>query len=129
MRARRFRQFYQFLAELQRPENIWGTEAVYASRDELIADIAQAYRAAVLAFYEAGCRSLQLDDCTWGMLCDQNYWKTRHAAGEDVSQIAETYARLNEAAIRDLPEDLVVTTHVCRGNYHSTWASSGDTNR
>ena len=115
----------QFLAELQRPENIRITEAIYGSREELIDDIAQAYRTAILAFYEAGCRSLQLDDCTWGMLCDQNYWKTRHAAGEDVSQIAETYARLNEAAVRDLPEDLIVTTHVCRGNYHSTWASSG----
>lgn len=115
----------QFLAELQRPENLASTETYYSSTDDLVADIASAYHAAILAFYEAGCRSIQLDDCTWGMLCDQKYWQLRQQDGADVSEIAKLYARVNKEAITGLPDDLVVTTHVCRGNYHSTWASSG----
>ncbi len=115
----------QFLAELQRGENKASTEACYSNTDELVQDIAKAYKAAILAFYEAGCRSLQLDDCTWGMLCDKNYWEARQQEGIDAAGIAKLYARVNEQAIAGLPEDLIITAHVCRGNYHSTWASSG----
>ncbi|MUG73614.1 MULTISPECIES: 5-methyltetrahydropteroyltriglutamate--homocysteine S-methyltransferase [Paenibacillus] len=115
----------QFLAELQRPENKASTDAFYSSTEDLAADIAKTYKAAILAFYEAGCRSLQLDDCTWGMLCDKNYWESRQQEGVNVSEIAQLYARVNEEAIAGLPDDLIITTHVCRGNYHSTWASSG----
>lgn len=115
----------QFLAELQRGENKVSTEAYYSNTDELVADISSAYHAAILAFYEAGCRSLQLDDCTWGMLCDKNYWEARQQEGVSVDEIVALYARVNQEAIADLPSDLIITTHVCRGNYHSTWASSG----
>ncbi|AEG60761.1 5-methyltetrahydropteroyltriglutamate--homocysteine S-methyltransferase [Desulforamulus ruminis] len=115
----------QFLAELQRAENKARTDAFYSSSDELVADIAGAYQAAIRAFYEAGCRSLQLDDCTWGMLCDKNYWEARQQEGIKVSDIAKLYARVNQEAITGLPSDLIITLHVCRGNYQSTWASSG----
>ncbi|SMF77771.1 Methionine synthase II (cobalamin-independent) [Paenibacillus uliginis N3/975] len=115
----------QFLAELQRPDNKASTDSYYNSTEELVADIATAYNAAILAFYEAGCRSLQLDDCTWGMLCDKNYWELRQEDVAKLPDIAELYASVNKQAITGLPEDMIVTTHVCRGNYHSTWASSG----
>lgn len=115
----------QFLAELQRGENKASTDAYYSSIDDLVADIAGAYNAAIHAFYDAGCRSLQLDDCTWGMLCDKNYWEARQQDGVDVAEIAKLFARVNQEAIADIPSDLVITTHVCRGNYHSAWASSG----
>lgn len=115
----------QFLAELQRGENQESTDLYYSSIDELVTDIANAYRAAILAFYDAGCRSIQLDDCTWGMLCDKNYWEARQQEGVNVAEIAKLYAHVNQEAISGLPSDLIITTHVCRGNYHSTWASSG----
>ncbi|MFD3257074.1 5-methyltetrahydropteroyltriglutamate--homocysteine S-methyltransferase [Paenibacillus lentus] len=115
----------QFLAELQRFENIEATKSIYSDEEELIQDIVKAYKAAILAFYNEGCRSLQLDDCTWGMLCDKNYWEARQKEGLNVADIAKLYARLNEETIAGLPSDLTITTHVCRGNYHSTWASSG----
>ncbi|GAB6988570.1 5-methyltetrahydropteroyltriglutamate--homocysteine S-methyltransferase [Paenibacillus pini] len=115
----------QFLAELQRPENIESTNAYYNNIDDLVTDIAAAYNAAIHAFYDAGCRNVQLDDCTWGMLCDKNYWQARQQDGVDVADIVKLYARVNQEAIAGLPEDLIITTHVCRGNYHSTWASSG----
>lgn len=113
----------QLLAELFREDNGKKTAAVYPDLEELIQDIAAAYRTVIRALYEAGCRNLQFDDCTWGMLCDPSYWRARKDASlqEEVSR----YLRLNNLAIEGKPEDLVLTTHVCRGNYHSKWASSG----
>lgn len=115
----------QFLAELQRGENKEITESIYKNIDELILDIANAYKKAIKAFYNEGCRSLQLDDCTWGMLCDKKYWEARQQEGVDTNDIAKLYAKVNNLAIEDHPEDLVITMHVCRGNYNSTWAGSG----
>lgn len=115
----------QFLAELQRGENKEITESIYKNIDELILDIANAYKKAIKAFYNEGCRNLQLDDCTWGMLCDKKYWEARQQEGVDTNDIAKLYAKVNNLAIEDHPEDLVITMHVCRGNYNSTWAGSG----
>ncbi|MFD1453449.1 MULTISPECIES: 5-methyltetrahydropteroyltriglutamate--homocysteine S-methyltransferase [Oceanobacillus] len=114
----------QFLAELQRPENVEVTNKIYPNQDELIEDIAAAYRTVIKDLYEAGCRNLQVDDCTWGMLVDEKYWASRHD-GANVEDIGTLYVNLNNKAIENHPEDLIITTHVCRGNYHSTWASSG----
>ncbi|WP_025676283.1 5-methyltetrahydropteroyltriglutamate--homocysteine S-methyltransferase [Paenibacillus polymyxa] len=115
----------QFLAELLRGENKESTDTYYSNLDELVTDIAKAYKSVIQALYNEGCRSLQLDDCTWGMLCDKNYWEARQHAGENVEDTKKLFARVNQETVKDLPADLVVTTHVCRGNYHSTWASSG----
>lgn len=115
----------QFYAELVRGENAKVTEAIYPNREELYRDISAAYRQAILAFYELGCRNIQLDDCTWGMLCDKNFWSAMAGEGYDVQELQNLYLRLNNDAIANLPADMIVTTHVCRGNYHSTWATSG----
>lgn len=113
----------QFLAELQRNQE--STAAVYKSQDELVADIATAYQQVIRDFYEAGCRNLQLDDCTWGMLCDKGYWEARQKEGVNVNEIAKLYAYVNNEAIKNHPADMAITMHVCRGNYASTWAASG----
>ncbi|WP_411342493.1 5-methyltetrahydropteroyltriglutamate--homocysteine S-methyltransferase [Paenibacillus sp. WLX1005] len=113
----------QLFLELNRnEENRAELAKVYSDNNELVADVAKAYRDAILAFYEAGCRNLQLDDCTWGMLCDTKFTE---AQGIDTAVVAKLYAHLNNEAIKDLPEDLTVTMHVCRGNFKSTWAGSG----
>lgn len=114
----------QFLSELRRPDNVKVTEQIYPDIDTLVTDIAKAYQTFIKELYDAGCRNLQLDDCTWGMIVDPNYWKARQDT-ETVEGIGELYLRVNNLSIENVPEDLVVTTHVCRGNYHSTWASSG----
>ena len=75
--------------------------------------------------YDAGCRNIQLDDCTWGMIVDEGYWKSRSVGDVTVEDEAAKYLKVNNLALQDLPEDLVVTTHVCRGNYHSAYAGSG----
>ena len=115
----------QLLAELFREDNGTQTLAVYPDLEELIQDIAQAYRTVIRDLYDAGCRNIQLDDCTWGMFCDKNYWEARQKDFVSLEEEAEKYLRLNNLALENAPEDLVITTHVCRGNYHSTWASSG----
>lgn len=115
----------QFLAELQRDENWISTENNYPDLEALVSDIVKAYRDAVQAFYDIGCRNLQLDDCTWGMLCDRSFREKGMNTGIDAEEIAGLYLRVNNEAIRDRPEDMVITTHVCRGNYRSTWATSG----
>lgn len=114
----------QFLSELQRPENKESTDEFYPDQDALIEDIAAAYRTFIKELYEAGCRNLQIDDCTWGMLVDENYWKSRND-NTSVEELSRAFVTLNNKAITGHPEDLTITTHVCRGNYQSTWASSG----
>lgn len=115
----------QFLFELDRADNKESTQAVYPNRSELLSDIAKAYKASILAFYEAGCRSIQIDDCTWGALCDQQFITVMEQIGVNVEEYANELAKLNEEVVSGLPEDLVVTTHVCRGNYVSTFAGVG----
>ncbi len=115
----------QFLFELDRAENKESTRAIYPNREELVADIAQAYRTSILAFYEAGCRSIQIDDCTWGALCDEQFMAFMAQIGVNVTEYADELAKLNGEVVAGLPDDLVVTTHVCRGNYVSTYAGVG----
>ena len=114
----------QFLAELQRPDNKEATDKIYPDEAELLDDIAAAYQTFIKELYAAGCRNLQLDDCTWGMIVDESYWKNR-TGDYTVEDLSRKYVELNNKAIAGSPEDLVITTHVCRGNYRSTWASSG----
>ena len=59
------------------------------------------------------------------MFCDKKYWNDRQNAEISLAETAEKYLGLNNLVLQDRPADLVITTHVCRGNYHSTWASSG----
>lgn len=115
----------QTFAELFRESNGENTRKFYPNDDELVQDLAAAYRTVIKDLYDAGCKNIQLDDCTWGMFCDKRYAEAIAQEGLTVAETAEKYLALNNLALQDLPEDLVVTTHVCRGNYHSTWASSG----
>lgn len=115
----------QLLAELQRGDNLSTTRQYYNNDEALIEDIAAAYRTILKALYNEGCRSVQLDDCTWGMFCDQTYWEARQGGTISREDLAKLYVDLNNRSIQGLPDDLYITTHVCRGNYHSTWASSG----
>jgi 5-methyltetrahydropteroyltriglutamate--homocysteine methyltransferase len=115
----------QFYAELVRGVNEEKVNEIYPDRTKLIEDIATAYREAILAFYALGCRDLKLDDCTWGMLCDKNFWPSMVGENYDQEALKVTYLKLNNEALKNLPTDLKLSTHVCRGNYHSTWAASG----
>lgn len=98
----------------------------YANEDELIEDIGAAYRTVIKDLYDAGCRSIQIDDCTWPVLCDEELVKKN---GIDVDRLAPLYLKANNAALKDKPADLAICTHICRGNYRSHYFSSGSYDR
>jgi 5-methyltetrahydropteroyltriglutamate--homocysteine methyltransferase len=100
-------------------------KAIYPDIDEFFADTAALYRHAINAFYDAGCRYLQLDDTVWAYLCDPEQREQAAARGDDVARLPDRYARTVNAALQGRPHDLTVTMHICRGNFRSTWISSG----
>ena len=99
--------------------------AVYATDEELADAIAAAYRTVIADLYAAGCRNIQFDDCTWGIYCDTDFVAKTGMSPVDLKHVSELGVALNNAAIEGAPEDLVINTHVCRGNYHSTYAFEG----
>jgi 5-methyltetrahydropteroyltriglutamate--homocysteine methyltransferase len=101
------------------------SKETYPDLDLFFDDLAKAYRKAVRAFYDAGCRYLQLDDTVWAYLCSEDQRKKARARGEDVDKLPAIYARTINYAIADRPGDMTITTHVCRGNFRSTWIAEG----
>jgi len=97
----------------------------YATQDAIFDDLAATYRKAVKAFYDAGCRYLQFDDTAWAYLCSPVEMNNAKARGIDTDRVVEDYATLIEKSIADKPADMVITTHVCRGNFRSSWIAEG----
>lgn len=115
----------QVLAQFTMPFNREATEKYYDNDAELIDDLVAAYKKVIDDLYEAGCRNVQLDDCTWGMLADKTAPLSYGTTVEGLKEIQQTYKEINNRVIANAPEGVTVTTHVCRGNFHSTYASSG----
>jgi 5-methyltetrahydropteroyltriglutamate--homocysteine methyltransferase len=101
------------------------TAKQYADRDAIFDDLAKTYKQAVHGFYDAGCRYLQFDDTAWAYLCSPAELKKAKERGLNADRLAQDYARVINQALADKPADMVVTTHVCRGNFRSTWISEG----
>jgi 5-methyltetrahydropteroyltriglutamate--homocysteine methyltransferase len=100
-------------------------KAVYPRLDNFFADLGQAYNKAVRAFYDAGCRYLQLDEVFIAMLCDPKYQAQMRERGDDPDYLGPLYGDLINAAIAGVPSDMSVTMHLCRGNYKSTFMGTG----
>ncbi len=97
----------------------------YQNEETLYVDIAQAYQKAIQAFYDAGCRYLQLDDTSWGEFCDPEKRAEYSKRGIDLDACAERYVEMINLAVQNKPADMTITMHICRGNFRSTWFSSG----
>ena len=97
----------------------------YADRDAIFDDLAKTYRQAIRGFYDAGCRYLQFDDTAWAYLCSQAELKKARDRGLNADRLQQDYARVINGALEGKPADMTVTTHVCRGNFRSTWISEG----
>ena len=83
------------------------------------------HRYNIADLYAAGCRNIQLDDCTWGCFVDP---KARIFFGTDdagLEKLQKEFLKINNLVIEGQPENLVINTHICRGNFHSTWACTG----
>lgn len=99
--------------------------AEYADVEVFTADIAATYKKAVQAFYDAGCRYLQMDDIFFAYLCDPKHRADKKAAGDDPDWLIQRYAWMMHEAIKDRPDDMVIGMHMCRGNFKSTHAAEG----
>jgi 5-methyltetrahydropteroyltriglutamate--homocysteine methyltransferase len=98
---------------------------VYPKRDAFFEDLGQAYRKAVRAFADAGCRYLQLDEVFIVMLCDEKYRQQMRERGDDPEKLGALYGDLINTAMSDIPADMTITMHLCRGNYKSTFMGTG----
>jgi len=99
--------------------------AIYPDMDEFYRDLGQAYRKAVRAFADAGCRYLQLDEVNFTYLCDPALREQVKKRGDDPDRLPAIYAEMINTAISDVPDDMVISMHLCRGNFRSTFVASG----
>src|SRR5437660_814024 len=97
----------------------------YPDLDGFFHDVGQAYGKAVRAFADAGCRYLQLDEVFIAMLCDEKYRRQMRDRGDDPEKLGEIYGGLINVAMSDIPPDMTITMHMCRGNYKSTFMGAG----
>ena len=107
----------------------YGRDAVpvelYPDMDDFYRDLGQTYRKAVRAFADAGCRYLQLDEVNFTYLCDPKLRAQVADRGDDPEQLPAIYAAMINAAISDIPPDMAICMHLCRGNFQSTFVASG----
>ncbi len=101
------------------------SKEAYPDYDEFFADIAATWQKAIRAFYDAGCRYLQLDDTAWAMICDPKEREQSKARGDDPDKLPAIYARVTNEALEGKPADMAITMHSCRGNFRSTLIASG----
>jgi 5-methyltetrahydropteroyltriglutamate--homocysteine methyltransferase len=100
-------------------------KSVYPDMDGFFDDLGQTYKKAVKAFYDAGCRYLQFDDTIWAYLCSPGEMAAARERMPWVDDLPKIYQGVINAALADKPADMTITTHVCRGNFRSTWVSEG----
>jgi 5-methyltetrahydropteroyltriglutamate--homocysteine methyltransferase len=108
-----------------RPIKVPIDKKVYPQNDQMFADLGQAYRQAVRAFADAGCRYLQLDEVFIAMLCDPKYRQQMTDRGDNPEKLGVLYGDLINQAMSDIPSDMTITMHLCRGNYKSTFMGAG----
>jgi len=101
------------------------SKEVYPDLDAYFADVATTWKKAIRAFYDAGCRYLQLDDTAWAMICDPKEREQSRARGDDPDSLPAKYAEVTNAALEGRPADMAITMHSCRGNFRSTFIASG----
>jgi len=97
----------------------------YPDMAAFFADLGQAYADAIRGFYDAGCRYLQLDDISFAYLCDPKQLEMLRARGDDPAKQPQVYADLLKRALAGRPRDMVISMHLCRGNFRSTFVASG----
>jgi len=115
----------QLFQQLIIPQSYQSTHAIYPDLNDLIQDIAAVYRDFILQFYNAGGRFLQLDDCTWGAIVGEAAAQRYQCLNTSLDEVKDYLLQVNNLALEGRPDDLVVASHICRGNYHSTWFNSG----
>lgn len=116
----------QFYAYFTGAELLTTTLDIYGTEEAFADDVVKAYSEFVDEIYAAGCRNLQFDDCVWGgMVNPKLAVALTGRSGQQLEEYKKLILDLNNRVVTLAPTDLIITTHVCRGNYHSTFFSSG----
>lgn len=115
----------QFIEQMIMPFAMENTKKFYTNTNDLVHDIATGYKKFIRDIYAAGCRNLQFDDCSWGMLVDPRATQFFGTTPAGLKAVQEQFLTINNLAIEGAPDDLIINTHVCRGNFHSTYANTG----
>lgn len=115
----------QMFQQMIVPLNLESTRKFYSTNEELIHDIGVAYQDVIRQFYEAGCRNLQFDDCTWGAVVGDAAKLRYSALGLNLDDVKTELLKVNNLSLEAKPADMVINSHICRGNYHSTFFTSG----
>jgi 5-methyltetrahydropteroyltriglutamate--homocysteine methyltransferase len=100
-------------------------ESIYPAMEDFYRDLGLTYRKAVRAFADAGCRYLQLDEVNLAYLCDPALRDQVRVRGDNPDTLPLVYAGMINAAMSDIPADMAITMHLCRGNFRSTFVASG----
>jgi 5-methyltetrahydropteroyltriglutamate--homocysteine methyltransferase len=100
-------------------------ESIYPDMGEFYRDLGTTYRKAVRAFADAGCRYLQLDEVNFTYLCDPKLREQVARRGDNPDELPMIYADMINAAMSDIPADMTIAMHLCRGNFQSTFVASG----
>lgn len=101
------------------------SEAIYPDINDFYRDLGHAYSKVVGAFAREGCRYLQLDEVNLAYLCDPEQRENLTQRGDDPEKLPMIYGNMINTAIAERPADMVITMHLCRGNFKSMWISSG----
>jgi 5-methyltetrahydropteroyltriglutamate--homocysteine methyltransferase len=100
-------------------------EKIYPDPDEFWHDLAAAYQDEITRLHHLGCTYLQLDDTSLAYLNDPAQRAELTERGDDAEHLHLRYIKQVNDAVRDKPADMTITTHLCRGNFRSSWAASG----
>ena len=98
---------------------------VYPRLDDLWPALGKAYQQAIKGFYDAGCRYLQIDDCSMAYFCDPKQVQMLKDRGDNPEELERAYAFMLNTALQNRPKDMRITMHVCRGNFRSTFVAAG----
>ena len=116
----------QLVRELLMLEHREDNHKIYPDEKVLFDDVVRAYRQVIQDLYDAGCRNLQLDDCTWAIFSDRTKWNAYDLDEKKYAEKASEAVELNNRVLADWPDDLFINTHVCRGNFCSNYGWTGD---
>ena len=100
-------------------------EAAYPDMEEFFADLAKVYQEELAGLYEVGGRYAQIDETNLAYLCDPNLRKEAESFGEDPNALPKTYAKLINACVAKVPDDMTMCMHLCRGNFAGAWIAEG----
>ena len=100
-------------------------KTAYPDMKDFFADLARVYREEIAGLAAAGCTYLQIDDVNFAYLCDPKMREGVKKLGEDPDQLPLLYANLVNECIKDRPANMTVCTHLCRGNFRSSWVAEG----